>query len=75
MLDHDFPSRARRKLEQLRRELRDAHDIPIGSEVGDVASARVRRNELANEVDRLERQLEEALRSLPPAERPLRATG
>ncbi|MGO9960718.1 MAG: hypothetical protein ACLP50_32865 [Solirubrobacteraceae bacterium] len=68
MLDHDYPARARRKLEQLRRELRDAHDAPVGSEIGDVAPARVRRTELATEVDRLERQLEEAQRSLAPAE-------
>jgi len=75
MLDHDFPAGARRKLERLGRELRDAHDAPVGPDVADVAAVRERRNELVTAVDRLERELEEALRSLGPVERPLRALG
>lgn len=69
-LDHDFPERARRKLVQLRRELRDAHDAPVGCDVSDVTAGRERRSALGAEVDRLERELEEALRSLAPEERP-----
>ncbi len=75
MLDHQFPDRARRKLEQLQRELRDAHDAAVGPNVADVAAVRERRSELVTEVERLERELDEALRSLTPAEHPLSATG
>jgi hypothetical protein len=75
MLDHDFAARARRKLEQLRRELRDAHDAPVGPNVADVAAVRERRSELVTEVERLERELEEAMRSLGSPERPLHAIG
>jgi hypothetical protein len=75
MLDHEFPDRAQRKLEQLQRELRDAHDAAVGPDVANVAAVRERRSELVTEVERLERELDEALRSLTPAERPLSATG
>ncbi len=75
MLDHEFPDRARRKLEQLQHELRDAHDAAVGPNVADVAAVRERRSELVTEVERLERELDEALRSLTPAEHPLSATG
>lgn len=75
MLDHEFPARARKKLEQLRRELRDAHDAPVNSEFANAASVRIRRIELATDVNRLERELEEALRSLTPVERPLGTGG
>jgi len=75
MLDHDFPARARHKLEQLRGELRDAHDAPVGPNATDVAAVRERRSQLVTEVDRVERELEEAMRSLGSAERPLRAIG
>jgi hypothetical protein len=75
MVDHEFPTRARRKLEQLRNDLRDAHDAPVGQHVADVTAVRERRTRLVTEVERLERELEEAMRSLASDERSLRATG
>jgi hypothetical protein len=75
MLDHEFPERARRQLEQLRRQLRDSHDDPVGADPAALAVARERRSELLAEVERLERELEEAFRSLSAASSPLRATG
>lgn len=73
VLDHDFPARARKRLEQLRNELRDAHDAPVGADAAELGALRKRRIELAAETERLERELEEALRSLTPEEQSLRS--
>jgi hypothetical protein len=72
MLDHEFLERARRRLERLRRELRDAHDAAVGNGAAELGAARERRVALTTEVGRVERDLEEAVRSMAP-EQELRA--
>lgn len=73
LLDHDFLTRARRQLERLRHELRDAHDAAVGSGAAELAAGRERRVSLTAEVGRVERDLEEALRSMAPDVNELRA--
>jgi hypothetical protein len=73
-LDHDFPDRASERLRGLRTQLRDLHDVPREAGLDGIARAREARSALSGAVDELERQLEEALRSMTqPHEPQLRA--
>jgi hypothetical protein len=65
LLDHDFPHRATDRLRQLRAQLRELHDAPPDAGLDGFARAQV-----SAAVDDLERQVEEALRSLAPPEGP-----
>jgi hypothetical protein len=63
-LDRDFPQHARVRLNQPRAELRRAHEAPVDADADTLAAARECRTALFTEVERLERDLEETLRSL-----------
>lgn len=67
MLDLDFPKRARERLTRLGRELSDTQDLSAQSTVDEISAARERRATLTTEMRDVERQLEEALRSLGSA--------
>ncbi len=63
-IDVRFPSEARRRLEQLRLELTATFTLPPGITADQLSDAEIRRSALAREISRLERQLQEAIRSL-----------
>lgn len=67
MLDVDFPRRARERLTRLGRELSDTQDLSAQATVDEISAARERRATLTTEMRDVERQLEEALRSLGAA--------
>ena len=63
-LDFDFPTRARKRVADLRTELNRTHEFPVNASVDDIAAARRHRAELSAELEATEKHLEEALRSL-----------
>lgn len=63
-LDHDFAERATSKLHELQTQLRRLHDLPREGGLRAVMTEREQRSRLTAEVEDLERQLDEALRSL-----------
>ena len=66
-LDFEFPNRTRRRLTQLRQRLRETHDVAADADITVLAEARQLRSHLTTEVAGVERNLEEALRSLGAA--------
>lgn len=64
LLDLSFPLRGRRELARLRSELRETHESPDDSSPEALARVRQRREELVSQIERCERKLEEASRSL-----------
>lgn len=64
-LDHSAPTRLRQRLSELHDQLRD-HSVTKHAP-GDLAAVRARRQELTNEIGRVEKALEEATRLLPVA--------
>jgi hypothetical protein len=68
VLDFEFPTKARARLQQLRAALREtAEQVPADVSVEEIAAAREQRVSLSAEVEATERALEEALRSLGDA--------
>ncbi len=67
VLDLEFPDRARQRLTRLTAELAESQALATGASVQDIAAARERRSELTSAMQELERQLEEAGRSLGEA--------
>lgn len=63
-IDLSFPTQARRELAELRTAHRGTHDAPHDNGATDLARRRAERAELAGQIERLERALEEALRSI-----------
>ena len=64
VLDLEFPIRARAQLGQLANELSSLEELPADAELEEIAQAREARSQLTTQIHDLERQLEEALRSL-----------
>jgi hypothetical protein len=67
VLDLEFPKRARERLLRLASELAGAQELASPMTMDEIAAARRRRAQLATEMQEIERQLEEAVRSLGPA--------
>jgi hypothetical protein len=67
-LDFDFPDRARARLNELRAALQKAHEVTADADLPSLAAARETRTKLSQEVESVERALEEALRSLEAPE-------
>lgn len=63
-LDLDFPSRTRARLAELRDELGHLHASHSEARLSSLVEARERRAQITTQIDRHERELEEALRSL-----------
>jgi len=64
VLDLEFPDRARTRLAQLTAQLSESQELAADATVQDIAAARQRRDQLTAEMHEIERQLEEAQRSL-----------
>lgn len=64
LLDLAFPDRARDRLAQLSAEMSEGQQLAADATVQDIAAARERRDRLTTEMHEIERQLEEAERSL-----------
>jgi hypothetical protein len=64
LLDLAFPDRARTRLAQLSAQLSEGQELAADATVQDIAAARELRDRLTTEMHEIERQLEEAERSL-----------
>jgi hypothetical protein len=73
VLDLEAPTRARRRLAELRAKLAEVPEPSSERSVEEIASARELRARLVSEMQETDRQLEEALRSLGDAEDSTRA--
>jgi hypothetical protein len=68
VLDLDAPQRSRVRLAQFAAELTEVQELPPNATVEQIAATRERRARLSTEMQEIESQLEEALRSLGETE-------